>query len=235
VTRPPSSRPQPATAPACLPATGRPARHENGLPTTRTLARGGKPADHGQVTAFIGAPPRIPWYLRLGLSVARRRSGRDLLPAQLLAWYPRAAIGSAVLEALVADHDRHLDERMLKLVRVAVAFTVECPFCIGLNSQGWETVMSADELAAVQDVSPPDLFPRSRDLSPQRDLFSPRERIAIEYARLASATPLAIPPAMGETLRSAFTEREIVVLATTIAQVNYWARLVSALGCPAEG
>ena len=193
------------------------------------------------MTAFIGAPPRIPWYLRLGLSVARRRSGRDLLPAQLLAWYPRAAIGSAVLEALVADHDRHLDERMLKLVRVAVAFTVECPFCIGLNSQGWETVMSADELAAVQDVSRPDLFPSPpdrfprRDLSPRRDLFSPRERIAIEYARLASATPLAIPPAMGETLRSAFTEREIVVLATTIAQVNYWARLVSALGCPAEG
>jgi alkylhydroperoxidase family enzyme len=174
------------------------------------------------VTAFIAPPPRIPWYLRLGLRVARRRSGRDLLPAQLLAWYPRAAVSSAVLESLVAHHDGRLDARLLKLVRMAVSFTVECPFCVGLNSEGWEAVISAPELAAVQGSSSLELFPR-------------RERVAIEYARLASATPLAIPSAFGATLREAFTDREIVVLATTIAQVNYWARLVQALGCPPEG
>lgn len=174
------------------------------------------------MTAFIAPPPRIPWYLRLGLRVARRRSGRDLLPAQLLAWYPRAAIGSAVLESLVAHRDGRLDARLLKLVRMAVSFTVECSFCIGLNSQDWDAVMSPDELAAVQS-------------SDSLDLFSRRERVAISYARLASATPLAIPRSFGETLREAFTDREIVVLATTIAQVNYWARLVQAMGCPAEG
>lgn len=174
------------------------------------------------MTAFIAPPPRIPWYLRLGLRVARRRSGRDLLPAQLLAWYPRAAIGSAVLESLVAHRDGRLDARLLKLVRMAVSFTVECPFCIGLNSQDWDAVMSPDELAAVQTSS-------------SLDLFSRRERVAISYARLASATPLDIPRSFGETLREAFTDREIVVLATTIAQVNYWARLVQAMGCPGEG
>ena len=174
------------------------------------------------MTAFIAPPPRIPWYLRFGLRVARRRSGRDLLPAQLLAWYPRAAVSSAVLESLVAHRDGRLDARLLRLVRMAVSFTVECPFCIGLNSQGWEQHLSPAELAAVQ---------RSSSL----DLFARRERVAIEYARLASATPLAIPAHFGATLREVFTDREIVVLATTIAQVNYWARLVQALGCPPEG
>jgi alkylhydroperoxidase family enzyme len=150
------------------------------------------------------------------LSIAQRRAGRELLPAQLLAWYPRAAVSSAVLEALVAHHDGRLDERVLKLVRMAVSFTVNCPFCIGLNSVGWESVMSAEELAAVQGAL---------GVS-----FSARERLAIEYARLASATPLTIPPAFGARLAAEFTPRELVVLATTIVQVNYWARLASGLG-----
>ncbi|MCU1579937.1 MAG: hypothetical protein JWP19_2141 [Rhodoglobus sp.] len=158
----------------------------------------------------------MPWYLRLGLSIAQRRAGRELLPAQLLAWYPRAAVSSALLEALVAHHDGRLDERMLKLVRMAVSFTVNCPFCIGLNSLGWESVMSSAELEAVQGRS--------------LDSFSSREQLAIEYARLASATPLSIPPAFGARMAAAFTPRELVVLATTIAQVNYWARLASGLG-----
>ena len=158
----------------------------------------------------------MPWYLRLGLSIAQRRAGRELLPAQLLAWYPRAAVSSAVLEALVAHRDGRLDERMLKLVRMAVSFTVNCPFCIGLNSLGWESVMSAEELAAVQGGS----------LAP----FTDREQFAIEYARLGSATPLSISPEFGARLAAAFTPRELVVLATTIAQVNYWARLASGVG-----
>lgn len=176
------------------------------------------------MTAFIAPPPRIPLFLRLGLRIAQRRSGRDLLPAQLLTWYPRAAIGSGVLEALVAHDDGRTDERMLKLVRMAVSFTVNCPFCIGLNSEGWEKLMSEVEREAVQGLA------ELRGIA----TFDRRERLAIEYARLASATPLAFPEGFGERLREAFTDREIVVLATTSAQVNYWARLVQALGCPPE-
>jgi alkylhydroperoxidase family enzyme len=167
--------------------------------------------------AFISPPARIPWYLRLGLSVAERRG--PLLPARLLAWYPRAAIGSGVLEALVAHHDGRIDERMLKLVRMSVSFTVNCPFCIGLNSLGWEKLITADELASLQG-----------DL----ELFVGRERLAIEYARLASSTPLVFTAEFGASLAASFSPRELVVLATTSAQVNYWARLVQGLGVPAS-
>ncbi|HTL40353.1 MAG TPA: hypothetical protein VL294_02640 [Pseudolysinimonas sp.] len=175
--------------------------------------------------AFIAPPARIPWYLRIGLWIVRRRTGADLLPPRLLAWYPRAAIGSGVLEALVAHRDGALSERILKMVRMAVSFTASCPFCIGMNSEGWEALLTPDELAAVQGATALDSVPT----------LDARERLAIEYARMASSTPLAFTPEFGERLTATFTEREIVVLATTSAQVNYWARLIQALGAPPQG
>jgi alkylhydroperoxidase family enzyme len=36
-------------------------------------------------------------------------------------------------------------------------------------------------------------------------------------------------------MKSNFNEREIVILASTAAQVNYWARLIQALGIPPAG
>jgi len=65
---------------------------------------------------FIAPPTRIPWPLRIGLWIVRRRTGADLLPPRLLAWYPRAAIASGVLESLITHRDRNINERMLKMV-----------------------------------------------------------------------------------------------------------------------
>lgn len=172
--------------------------------------------------AFIAPPARIPLYLRFGLWIVRRRTGVDLLPPQLLAWYPRAALSSGVIEALIAHADGRVTERMLKMVRMAVSFTTSCPFCVGLNSEGWEKLMTEEELVGLQGHTGLDTVAS----------LTPQERLAIEYARLTSQTPLAIPRAFGARLAENFTEREIVVLATTSAQVNYWARLVQGLGCP---
>ncbi len=176
------------------------------------------------MAAFIAPPARIPWYLRAGLAVARRRSGKDLLPAQLLTWYPRAALGSAALESLIAHNDGRITERMLKLVRMAVSFAVECPFCIGLNSDGWERLMSLAELQTIQGIT-----------TLEDSTLTAPERLAVEYARLASATPLSFAAEFVARLTTEFSEREVVVLATTAAQVNYWARLIQSLGAPPEG
>jgi alkylhydroperoxidase family enzyme len=173
------------------------------------------------MTAFIAPPPRMPFYLRWGLRIAQRRSGSELLPAQLLVWYPRAAMGSAVLESLIAHDDGRLTERTLKLVRMAVSFAVSCPFCVGMNSEGWQKLMSDEERIAVQGLAP-------------LDGFEPLERLAIEFARRASETPLVFSPEFGAELTATFSERELVVLATTAAQVNYWARVIQSLGCPPE-
>jgi alkylhydroperoxidase family enzyme len=57
----------------------------------------------------------------------------------------------------------------------------------------------------------------------------------MEYTRLVSQTPLKLSGDFIDELEGHFNEREIVILAITAAQVNYWARLIQALGVPPAG
>lgn len=175
--------------------------------------------------AFIPPPQKYPFWLRLGLWFAQRTTGRDLLPARLLAWYPKAALSSGVMEALIAHGDGRVNARMLKMVRMAVSFSAGCPFCMDMNSAGWEQLLTVEELGALQ----------GRVALEAVITLSESERLAIEYVRLATQTPLAFPLTFITQLREQFNEREIVILATTAAQVNYWTRLIQALGCPPAG
>jgi len=176
--------------------------------------------------AFIEPPQRISLILRLGIWVSEKATGRIMLPARILAWYPKAAVGSGALESLVAHHDGKLDERMLKLVRMAASFAAACPFCIDMNSYEHESMgIGTDEVLAL----------RGQAALESITTFSERERLAIQYARLVSQTPLKFHPDFIEQIKTHFNEREIVVLASTAAQVNYWARLIQALGVPPAG
>jgi len=176
--------------------------------------------------AFISSPPRIPFYLRFPIWISKRITGKDLLPARLLAWYPKAAIGSGVMESLVAHHDGLLDERMLKIVRIQASFAASCAFCVDMNSfKADETGITREELLVLQ----------GRKEMDEIESFSKREKLAIRYARMISSTPLIFPREFIEELMAQFNEREIVILASTAAQVNYWARLIQALGIPPAG
>lgn len=176
--------------------------------------------------AFINPPKRIPLFLRLGIWISKRITGKDLLVAKLLSWYPKAAVGSAVLESLVAHRDKEVDERILKLVRMQASFSASCPFCIDMNSFEFDKqCITTDELAALQGT---------KSFS-EVATFSERERLAIEYAIYISRSPLSFPVEFINILKKNFKEREIVILASTAAQVNYWARLIQALGVPPAG
>jgi AhpD family alkylhydroperoxidase len=171
--------------------------------------------------AFIEGPKRIPFLLRAGIWFSERVTGKVMLPARILAWYPKAAVGSGVLEALVAHEDGRMDRRMLKLIRMTASYAVACPFCVDMNSHEYRKAGITDEEAE-----------SLRGDFENVVSFSEREKLAIAYTRLISQTPLKFHPDMVERVRSAFTEREFVVLASTAAQVNYWARLIQALGIP---
>ena len=175
--------------------------------------------------AFIRPPTRQPVLLRFGAWLVQKVTGKDLLPVRLLGWYPKAALSSAVLEGLITHQDGKLDERMLKLVRMTVSFKTGCTFCMDMNSVGWEKLLTQAELQVLQGLKPAE----------EVSSLSEREKLAIAYTRLISSTPLEFPRAFIQTLNAHFNEREIVILATTAAQVNYWARLIQALGCPPAG
>ncbi len=178
------------------------------------------------MSAFVAPPTKISLFLRVGIWMAEKITGKPMLPARLLAWYPKAAIGSGVLEGLVAHQDGKLDKRILKLVRLSAAFTAACPFCIDMNSAEYrETGISDAEWLALQRRIDPETIAT----------FSLREKLAVRYARLISSTPLQFPSELIAEIAVRFTEREVVILASTAAQVNYWARLIQALGVPPAG
>ena len=178
------------------------------------------------MTAFIDPPARIPFWLKIGISISERITGKIMLPARILAWYPKAAVGSGVLESLVAHEDGQMDKRMLKLVRMTASFAAACPFCIDMNSFEYQECNISDEEAeALRLHADPESVPT----------FSERERLAVVYTRLISQTPLAFHPNVVERVKSVFSEREMVILSSTAAQVNYWARLIQALGIPPAG
>jgi AhpD family alkylhydroperoxidase len=174
--------------------------------------------------AFIDPPKRIPLVLKLGIWISERITGRIMLPPRILAWYPKAAIGSGVMEALVAHEEGRMDRRMLKLIRMAASYASACPFCVDMNSHECRDVGITDE--EVEGL---------RGDFENVASFSEREKLAISYARRISQTPLKFHPDLVERVKSVFNEREFVILVSTAAQVNYWARLIQGLGIPPAG
>ena len=57
----------------------------------------------------------------------------------------------------------------------------------------------------------------------------------MRYVQCICATPLSFPAQVIERLKEHFTERGIVIIASTCAQVNFWARLIQSLGVPPAG
>lgn len=174
----------------------------------------------------IKEPKHIPLLLKLGIRIAERKTGKRMEPTRVLAWYPKAAVGSGVLESLVAHEEPGISRRLLQLVRMQVSILVNCSFCIDMNSDGYEQhQITREEIEGLQDLRP------ITDIS----TFSREERIALQYAKELTTTPLPGNDDTISLMKECFDERQFVVLATTAAQVNYWARLIKGLGIPPAG
>jgi alkylhydroperoxidase family enzyme len=179
-----------------------------------------------KVTAFIEPPKKIPLFLKIGIYISQKVTKKDLLVPKLLAWYPKVAISSGILESMVAHGKGDLNKRILKLVRIQTSLSVSCPFCIDMNSFEYEeNGITKEEMYCLTGKYNIDDVPT----------FNVREKLVIEYTKHISQTPIKIPKELVEKIKLNFTEREIVIIASTVAQVNYWARLIQALGVPPEG
>jgi AhpD family alkylhydroperoxidase len=176
--------------------------------------------------SFIEPPRRIPVLLRIALFFVERRIGRELLANRILAWYPRAAAGSGIMEALVAHDEPEVPRRLLTLIRIFASLTVSCPFCIDMNSKDFRGKgVSDEEMRALKGVL-------SLDDVPTLDA---REKAALRYVECICRTPIAFTPEVVEAMRGHFSERGMVIVASTAAQVNFWARLIQSLGVPPAG
>jgi AhpD family alkylhydroperoxidase len=181
---------------------------------------------------LVQPPERIPVLLRPGLFVARKMTGKDPLPARLLAHFPKGAVGAGIFEACAAsgadldgDGDHHDGARILAVVRIVSSAVGGCPFCIDMNAATWQrTGLSAEGLAG--------LLRLDDDVIAGLDS---RTATAARYAVALTKTPTVVDDDLAGAMRRQFSEREIVVLACTIAQVGFWSRFESVCALPTSG
>lgn len=186
---------------------------------------GGKAGERRLMNAIINEPRRMNPLLRLGIFVAERTMGRAAVPARLLAWSPRTALGAGMLEATATHRIPGLGHRQLKLARLTASLTSNCAFCIDMNAHAHrEASLSDREVCALRDGT-----------EAAEPGFSVAERLIIAYARGLSSTPLAVEDELLAQMTETFDEHQLVVLAATIASVNYWARFNHGLGVPPAG
>jgi AhpD family alkylhydroperoxidase len=175
---------------------------------------------------YASPPERIPWLIKFMLWLVEKHLGKPLVANRILARYPKAFWGSGIMEALVARDEPEVPRRLLKLIRIYVSFLASCPFCIDMNANEYREIgLSDEELLALRGI-------KSFE---EIGSISEGERAALEYVRCATSTPVAFTPEAIDRLRSRFSDRAIVVIASTCAQVNFWTRLIQSLGVQPAG
>lgn len=123
------------------------------------------------------------------------------------------------LFGLAIERSGTIEKRIHLLAQLRAAQIVECPFCIDIiPAMGKKSgVLTDPEIAAVSHYY-------------DSDLFSLKEKVAIEYAEAISKTPVKVSDEMFARLKNFYDEKQIVELTASVAYENYRARFNHALG-----
>jgi alkylhydroperoxidase family enzyme len=123
------------------------------------------------------------------------------------------------LFGLAIEKSGTVEKRIHLLAQLRAAQIVECPFCIDIiPAMGKKSgVLTDAEISAVSHYF-------------DSDLFSVKEKVALEYAEAISKTPVKVSDEMFGRLKNFYDEKQIVELTASVAYENYRARFSHALG-----
>lgn len=110
------------------------------------------------------------------------------------------------------------------LLTVRVSQINHCWFCIDLNSATWPSRGASEE--KVQALA------RWRE---QRDVFTERERVALEYAEAITFTDRKVDDALLARVKQYFDDATIVELTGLVAFQNLSSKFNAALDIPSQG
>ncbi len=152
----------------------------------------------------------------------KRIAGRVGTSLKVLAHRPSIAwLGN--LFGLAIEKSGTVERKIHLLAQLRAAQIVECPFCIDIiPAMGKKSgVLKDEEIAAVSHYY-------------DSDLFSIKEKVALEYAEAISKTPVKVSDEMFERLKNFYDEKQIVELTASVAYENYRARFNHALGIESD-
>lgn len=164
-----------------------------------------------------------PWYLRPFFWNQRRKYRAVLDSALLWARAPRLFLGVAILYGMIDRRSSPLDPALRSLVTVRVSQINHCPFCVDLNSA---TLMKRG--AAAEKIEALEHWRES-------DLFSDRERVALDYAEAMTISQAGVDDALMERLKGHFDDDAIVELTGLVAFQNLSSKFNAAFGVPPQG
>jgi len=142
-------------------------------------------------------------------------------PAVLWAVRPRMMMGMGMFQGSVRS-GRALDERLKNLVEIKATQMIGCEYCVDLGSQICRNSGLSDaELLAV---------PRYQS----SDLFTEREKTALDYAVGVMRTPVEVPDELFARMQQHFTDQQLVELTALLTVVNL-DRFNAAFGIGAAG
>ncbi len=164
-----------------------------------------------------------PFYLRWFFRRQARKYGRTLSPSWLWGRLPGHFGGMLLLLGLFQRKAFPVDAALRSLVSARVAQLNGCAFCVDLNAynllHATGSSAKAEAVGSWQDS----------------DLYSERERVALDYAEAVTDTRRRVGPAQAASLRQQFDDHEIVALTAWISFQNMSAKFNSALGAEESG
>jgi AhpD family alkylhydroperoxidase len=152
----------------------------------------------------------IYFFMRRGM---KKMTGREpalnsgIEPAVIWAVRPRMMMGMGFFQGAVRG-GKALDERLKNLVEIKATQMIGCEYCVDLGSQICRNSgLSDDELLAV---------PRYRS----SDLFTEREKTALDYAVGVMRTPVEVSDELFGRMRKHFSDQQLVELTALLTVVN---------------
>jgi len=160
---------------------------------------------------------------RLAMRYSRRKLGEVVEPVAAAAHHCGVLVAMAALETAVERGWKRLDPHLRWLVTQASAGQIGCSWCTDFGY--YEGRQHGFDPAKVRDV------PRWRD----SDVYDERERLVLEFAETATATPVEIGADLVRRLHEHFLDDEIVELASWVALENLRSRFNAGLGLTSQG
>ena len=166
---------------------------------------------------------KYPFWLRPFFWSQRRKYGAVLDPGLLWGRVPKLFATVALLYGTLDRKSSPLDPVLRSLVTVRVSQINWCDFCVDINSM--TLAKRADSMDKVEQLA---------DWQ-KRDIFSDKERLALEYAEAITYSDQQVTEELMQRLKLIFDDDTIVELTGLIAFQNLSSKFNSALDVPAQG
>lgn len=173
--------------------------------------------------AYIPLDPRPSTrFSRAMLRYSRKKYG-DLQPVAAAAHHPGVLLAMGTLETIAAKRWNRLDSHLRWLAVQSAANSIGCSWCLDFGH--YLGVQTGVDIAKVLDVA------RWRD----SDVYDDRERLVLEYAERATATPATVDDELAARLQEHFDAETLVELAAWVALESYRSRFNAGLGLLSQG